>query len=136
MEFEEFSYEEEEYLDVSDYDEEDEEPYTTGNEGEIVDASGQYINVEDWIRVKDIRLGVDMTGFVLRIEHGYVYAYIIDTNQISYIPIHRVSVQVIPFTYTLETLDMLIDLSLQLKVKEWFIEWTNIKNALLRKKNG
>lgn len=136
MEFEEFSYEEEEYLDVSDYDEEDEEPYTTGNEGEIVDASGQYINVEDWIRVKDIRLGVDMTGFVLRIEHGYVYAYIIETNQISYIPIHRVSVQVIPFTYTLETLDMLIDLSLQLKVKEWFIEWTNIKNALLRKKNG
>jgi hypothetical protein len=106
-------------------------------EGEMMDINGQAIKKGDWINIKDIRLQVDMTGFVLDLdkELGYVYAFVLDTYQMSYVPIHRVSVQVMPFSHTIEDIDVLIDIALQYKDKDWFMELTELRKTLEQRKS-
>lgn len=113
---------------------EDEELDHPTIEGEMMDVNGQAIKEGDWIKIKDIRLQVDMTGFVLQLdkELGYVYAFVLDTYQMSYVPIHRVSVQVMPYNCTLEDIDVMIDMALHYKDEDWFMELTELRKTLER----
>lgn len=133
----EFDEWEEKFEEFGGYDDlEDEEEDHLLIEGEIVDVNGQALKEGDWINIKDIRLKVDMTGYVVEIlkDLGCVYAVVINKEENKYhmscVPIHRISVQVVPNSCTLEDIDVMIDMALEFKDKEWFQELTMLRNMI------
>lgn len=126
------SWDEDDYCDL---DEDGEEDITKG--ANIVDKCGHVIQEGDWIKVTEFRLSVHMAGFVTDVDKdlGYVTACMLlaeGRQQVSYVPINRVSVEVVPTNLSLEDLDVLIDMALDYKDKHWFAELTELRNKIVQ----